>query len=75
VNGSDLQPLEGHADAIRCIRTFSVQLFRGPAIRPPFRRSSKQHMLYRLMADETSRREGGKRDVLAAVAAAPRIVG
>jgi hypothetical protein len=32
-------------------------------------------MLYRLMADETSRREGGKRDVLAAVAAAPRIVG
>ena len=30
-----------------------------------------QHMLYRLMADEASRREGGKRDVLAAVAAAP----
>jgi hypothetical protein len=30
VNGSDLQPLEGHADAIRCIRTVSVQLFRGP---------------------------------------------
>jgi HEAT repeat protein len=29
------------------------------------------HMLYRLMADETSRREGGKRDVLAALAAAP----
>ena len=28
-----------------------------------------QHMLYRLMADEASRREGGKRDVLAAVAA------
>jgi hypothetical protein len=30
-----------------------------------------QHMLYRLMADEALRREGGKRDVLAAVAAAP----
>jgi HEAT repeat protein len=30
-----------------------------------------QHMLYRLMADEASRREGGKRDILAAVAAAP----
>jgi hypothetical protein len=30
-----------------------------------------QHMLYRLMADETSRRQGGKRDVLAALAAAP----
>ena len=29
-----------------------------------------QHMLYRLMADEASRREGGKRDILAAVAAA-----
>ncbi len=28
-----------------------------------------QQMLYRLMAEETSRREGGKRDVLAAVAA------
>ena len=28
-------------------------------------------MLYRLMADEALRREGGKRDVLAAVAAAP----
>jgi hypothetical protein len=30
-----------------------------------------QDMLYRLMADETSRREGGKRDVLAALATAP----
>jgi hypothetical protein len=28
-----------------------------------------QHMLYRLVADEASRREGGKREVLAAVAA------
>jgi hypothetical protein len=28
---------------------------------------SPEHMMYRVMADDTERREGGKRDVLAAI--------
>ena len=30
-----------------------------------------QHMMYRVMSDDADRREGGKRDILAAIAGRP----
>ncbi len=37
----------------------------------PHKSNDLQHMMYRVMSDSTGRREGGKRDILAAIAGRP----
>jgi hypothetical protein len=37
----------------------------------PAKFDDPQHMMYREMSDDTARREGGKRDILAAIAGRP----
>jgi hypothetical protein len=62
------------------IRAFSFQLLRGPGLGPPgldihgvmpeaaSPPVGSNHMLYRVMSKDPTRREGGKQDILAAIA-------